>query len=222
MSPPSRESSTPSVKGRWSRQGNFFPHDFVISLIGMYLLPACCDTYVCIWSHPATQRHNHEIVMTTCTLNIYIYVFTVVPFVSVINYTLVLMCIYIYVGERYWGHMMFPSISKSCQVQVFNTMEGRPLVPYQAVVRSSQWLAVKTRFEAAWKVHKVRGGRNFLFKKKTNRTFQEVGVEINQFFWWWGTLQLGVVILLDPKKKTFKQFSVVKSEGDKELPYWTC
>ena len=87
------------------------------------------------------------------------------------------MYVYIYIyfiffSDRYWGHMMFPSISKSCQVQVFNTMEGRPLVPYQAVVRSSQWLAVKTRFEAAWKVHKVWGGRHFPSKKQNKQDIQ--------------------------------------------------
>ena len=115
------------------------------------------------------------------------------------------MYIYIYIiffSDRYWGHMMFPSISKSCQVQVFNTMEGRPLVPYQAVVRSSQWLAVKTRFEAAWKVHKVWGGKTFPVKKtKQTGHSKKLGLKFIISFWWWGTLQLGVVILLDPEKK---------------------
>lgn len=43
------------------------------------------------------------------------------------------------------------------QVQVFSSIDGRPLVPYQAVVRRSQWLAVNSSFEAAWKVHKAMG-----------------------------------------------------------------
>ncbi|CAL1130671.1 unnamed protein product [Cladocopium goreaui] len=41
------------------------------------------------------------------------------------------------------------------QVQVFSSIDGRPLVPYQAVVRRSQWLEVNSSFEAAWKVHKM-------------------------------------------------------------------
>ena len=67
------------------------------------------------------------------------------------------------------------------QVQVFNTMEGRPLVPYQAVVRSSQWLAVKTRFEAAWKVHKAFLGENWENPTK-NRRSNKLGLKfINSF-----------------------------------------
>eukprot|EP00438_Fugacium_kawagutii_P009443 Skav202054 [mRNA] locus=scaffold1138:498020:505011:- [translate_table: standard] len=42
-------------------------------------------------------------------------------------------------------------------VQVFNSIDGRPLVPYQAVVRRSQWLSASERFEAAWKIHKAHG-----------------------------------------------------------------
>ncbi|CAK9112157.1 unnamed protein product [Durusdinium trenchii] len=41
------------------------------------------------------------------------------------------------------------------EVQVFNSMDGRLLVPYQAVVRRAQWMSVAKRFDAAWKVHKM-------------------------------------------------------------------
>eukprot|EP00913_Durusdinium_trenchii_P009762 g9170.t1 len=41
------------------------------------------------------------------------------------------------------------------EVQVFNSMDGRLLVPYQAVVRRAQWMSVAKRFDAAWKLHKM-------------------------------------------------------------------
>ena len=41
-------------------------------------------------------------------------------------------------------------------MQVYNTMDGALLVPYQAVVQRSQWNSLASRFEAAWKVHKDR------------------------------------------------------------------
>mmetsp|Transcript_60828 Transcript_60828/g.84625 ORF Transcript_60828/g.84625 Transcript_60828/m.84625 type:complete len:206 (-) Transcript_60828:179-796(-) len=60
------------------------------------------------------------------------------------------------------GEFDFPSflqmflISIGCsEVQVYNTMDGALLVPYQAVVQRSQWNSLASRFEAAWKVHKT-------------------------------------------------------------------
>lgn len=47
--------------------------------------------------------------------------------------------------------------SGCAEVQVFNTMDGMFLVPYQAVVRRSQWEAVSESFETAWKLHKAGG-----------------------------------------------------------------
>ncbi|CAJ1365364.1 unnamed protein product [Effrenium voratum] len=51
--------------------------------------------------------------------------------------------------------MMFLAAIGCPEVQVFNTMDGMFLVPYQAVVRRSQWEAVSESFETAWKLHKM-------------------------------------------------------------------
>ncbi|CAE7299201.1 unnamed protein product [Symbiodinium natans] len=63
---------------------------------------------------------------------------------------------------RPMGEFNFPNflqlflVSIGCpEVQVFNTMDGALLVPYQAVVQRSQWEQVASRFDAAWKVHKT-------------------------------------------------------------------
>ncbi|CAJ1433516.1 unnamed protein product [Effrenium voratum] len=40
-------------------------------------------------------------------------------------------------------------------IQVFESMNGEPLVPFQAVLQRSQWEAVSTAFQEAWRYQKV-------------------------------------------------------------------